>query len=215
MVDVQLIFLMDPHCGWCFGYADTIMAFHDEVVADSEVGLSVIPGGLFIPKKQITQAFVDGKRPIAEKISKLFGVAFSPAYFTDVLGGPSIDSTSSCKGVCVANLIDASKSVHFSVALIKAAFAHGRDISKQEIVVEVAGEQGFDVQQFGDLMGSEAAEESLRRSLAFARQVGTGFPSLLHDGDTELTYVGGSNLTLLALKDIVGKLRAGEQPLST
>ena len=119
--ELELIYLMDPQCGWCFGYADTIRAFYDNIVVDSPIRLSVVPGGLFIPKKKISPEFIDGKRPIAKRISKMFGVEFSPSYFSDVLGGDFVlDSTPSCRGICAANLIDATKSLHFCVALSKA-----------------------------------------------------------------------------------------------
>lgn len=149
---------MDPHCGWCYGYTETITEFHESVIKDSTIDLSVVPGGLFVPRKEISPEFIESKRPIAKRIGDSFGVEFSPSYFTDVLGEDfSIDSTPPCKGVCAANLIDASKSVHFCVALSRAAFLHGRNISKLDIVVAVAAEQGFEAEEFREVMESKAA----------------------------------------------------------
>jgi len=203
MVDeIKLIYLMDPHCGWCHGYSDTIREFYDSTIEDSAIVLTVVPGGLFIPARKISPEFIDGKRPIAKRISDIFGVEFSPSYFDDVLGEDFLlDSTPPCRGVCAANLIDPSKSVVFSLALGRAAFLHGRNISKLDIVVAVAAEQGYEPEEFREVMDSEAATEALNRSLDFAHRAATGFPSLFLERNGEIEHLGGAELTVQALQN--------------
>jgi hypothetical protein len=48
--EVSLVYLMDPHCGWCFGFGGTIRAFYERVLEHSSIAFKVVTGGLFIPR---------------------------------------------------------------------------------------------------------------------------------------------------------------------
>ncbi len=145
---------MDPHCGWCFGYSKTITEFYDSVIKDSPIGFEVVTGGLFIPRISGSSEFADDKRPIAARIERHFGVEFSPNYFKNVLAVSWIDSAPSSKAICACNILAHSKSLYFSNSITEAAFINGRNISLPEVILEIAEEQGFDPNSFGETVGS-------------------------------------------------------------
>ncbi len=192
---------MDPHCGWCFGYRETITEFYDSAVKNSSIGFEVVTGGLFIPARPGSLVFANEKRPIAERVQRQFGVEFSATYFENVLSAPCVDSTPGSKAICASNSLDNSKSLYLANAIIEAAFIDGRNISLPEVVLEIAKEQDFESESFSDTMDSQKIADDLSSNLDFAAQVGTGFPTvLIHDKNrNKLVNLGGSNLSVADL----------------
>lgn len=196
---------MDPHCGWCFGYRKTITAFYDRVIKDSSIDFEIVTGGLFIPGKPGSPKFANDKRPIAERVQRQFGVEFSPAYFENVLAAPSVDSTPGCKAICASNILAESRSLYLSNAIIEAAFIDGQNISLPEVILEIAEEQGFDPDSFGEKMESQRVADDLGFNLDFAAEVRKGFPAVFvqDNKQNKLMHLGGSNLSVRDLGEAV------------
>ena len=95
--------------------------------------------------------------------------------------------------------------MHFSTAILRAAFVEGRNISLPDVVPEIAQEQDFDPDRFGEKMTSPSIEDNLTTSLRFAAQVRTGFPAVFvqnSERDT-LVHLGGADLSVSELQAAV------------
>ena len=112
--EVSLAYLMDPHCGWCFGFGETIRTFHERVIKHSSITFKVLTGGLFIPRIAGSAEFADDKRSIAARVEHQFGVSFSPNYFDNVLAGSWIDSTPSSRAIHTCEILDQSRTLQFA-----------------------------------------------------------------------------------------------------
>ncbi len=196
----ELIYVMDPHCGWCFGFSGTM----DEIVAycrqTARLNVSLVTGGLFHPALGTSSAFAESKRPIAERVAALFGVRFAEGYFRDVLASGHLDSLVPCQFINAVKILEPDAAFGFAHRLIRAAFTEGRDISQAWVCQQVAGERGLDPAAVAAGAGSPEAVRLTQESFDLARRLGTGFPSLfLRRGDS-LTHLGGADLTLESLK---------------
>lgn len=189
---------MDPHCGWCFGYSTTISEIRKRIADNDSIDFDVIPGGLFIPGLRGSTEFADEKRPVASRIERMFDVEFSPDYFENVLAAPWLDSTPSNQAIHACNIIEPARALRLSSAIIDAAFIDGRDISQPQVVLEIAQEQGFDRDHFGETMASPTVKEDLGTALRFSAEARSGFPSVfIHDnGRNDLVHLGGANLSV-------------------
>lgn len=203
--DVTLVYLMDPHCGWCFGYGRTIAAFYERVIKHNSIAFKVLTGGLFIPRIAGSAEFADDKRSIAARVEHQFGVSFSPNYFDNVLAGSWIDSTPSSRAIHTCEILDQSSTLQFAGRIVDAAFLEARNISLPEVVLEIAEEQGFDSTVFRETMASPSVTDSLDQSLRFSAQAQTGFPAvfLLNNKRAEVIHVGGANLSVHDLERAV------------
>ena len=173
-----LIFLMDPQCGWCFGYFKTISEFsglHGN--RGTQLALRVVPGGLFVPGRATSTAFANEKRPIAKRIESAFGVKFSDDYFRNVLGSGWLDSDPPCRAIIAAELLDTNP-LDFAGSLMNAAFQNGRNISDEAVLVELAAERGIERAKFADALRSELTLQQRDRAFQLAATVRSGFPSL-------------------------------------
>lgn len=194
--EVSLVYLMDPHCGWCFGYESTIRAFYERVLKHSSITFKVLTGGLFIPRIAGSAEFANDKRSIAARVEQQFGVSFSPNYFDNVLAGSWIDSTPGSRAIHTCELLDTSRTLQFAGRIVDAAFLDARNISVPEVVLEIAVEEGFDPVVFAETMASPSVTDALDQSLRFSAQAQTGFPAvfLLDNKRAEVVHVGGANL---------------------
>lgn len=203
--EVSLVYLMDPHCGWCFGHGKTIRTFHERVIEHSSLGFKILTGGLFIPRIAGSAEFADDKRSIAARVEHQFGVSFSPDYFDNVLASGWIDSTPSSRAIHACEILDQSRTLQFAGHLVDAAFLEACNISLPEVVLAIAKEQGFDPAAFAETMASPSVTDALDRSLRFAAQAQTGFPTvfLLDNTRGDVVHVGGAQLSVDDLEQAV------------
>ena len=200
IADAQLIYLTDPQCGWCFGYSDTIQDIVAHYQDDERVELSLVTGGLFHPALTTGPEFAEEKRPIAKRVSQTFGVRFSEEYFTNVLGAGRLDSLVPCQAINVVKINTPEVVFSYAKHLIDAAFKQGRNISDISVCLEVTKEYGLDAEKIASKMQGREVAEMTRASFEFARQVGTGFPSLFLRMESGLEHLGGAQLDLQTLK---------------
>jgi putative protein-disulfide isomerase len=174
-----LLYVMDPHCGWCFGFGTVIKKLYERYRTDDRVRFDVLPGGLFVPKISTSKAFADGKRSICERISQFAGVTFSESYFADVIGeGGYLDSEVPCRILNTANHLLPDRLIPFMEALLAQEFIHGRNISDYATAEPVIDEFGFDLGEFRTVFGSQFMAETARANFGRAAAVADGYPAL-------------------------------------
>lgn len=172
---ITLLYVMDPHCGWCFGFGTVIKKLYERYCTGNQVKLDVLPGA----KITTSKAFADGIRPIAERISRFAGVTFSELYFIDVIGEHSyLDSEVPCRVLNTANQISHARIIPFMEDLLAQEFIHGRNISDYATVEPVIEKFGFDLGEFTTVFNSELMAENTRANFSKARKIANGYPAL-------------------------------------
>ena len=202
----QLIYLMDPQCGWCFGYSGTIQEIAAHYKDDERLKLELVTGGLFHPALATGPELAEEKRPIAARVSRAFGVTFSEDYFTNVLGSGRLDSLVPCQAINAAKIKAPGTEFEFAGRLISAAFTQGRNISDLSVCLDIAGETGFDIGEIETMLTSTKVMDLTDESFYFAKQVGTGFPSLFLRKGKDLTHLGGVQQDLKSLENRIDDL---------
>ena len=43
---IELAYVMDPHCGWCFGFGKVILELFETYKNDPSIKFTIRPGGL-------------------------------------------------------------------------------------------------------------------------------------------------------------------------
>ena len=66
----------------------------------------------------------------------------------------------------------------FSGFLMTAAFGHGRNISDEAVLIDLAVEYGLDQTRFASALQAENARARMNIALAFAAQARSGLPSI-------------------------------------
>jgi putative protein-disulfide isomerase len=199
MPDSRLVYVMDPMCSWCWGFAPVAQALIAQAGA-AGVDTRLMLGGL----RSGAAASLDAtKRAYILKhwaaVAELTG---QPFRFDDALpSGFLYDTEPACRAVVVARLIDESRALALSQAIQKAFYVEGLDVTRPPTLLHVAEAAGLPRREFAELFDSQAAVDATQRDFAWVQDLGiAGFPTLLaqHNGQTALLTNGYQSLPELA-----------------
>jgi putative protein-disulfide isomerase len=174
-----LLFVMDPHCDWCFGFCPVIAQLHRHYLNAPQVRWEVLPGGLFVPAMETSTAFSESKRAQIQRIEDLSGVAFGAAYMSGVVGASSwLDSELPSRVLHTAKAMQPLRMLPFMADLLQQLFVHGENISDYAACVPVIRRHGFDEAAFRSLFDSDVMRAATTLGFDAVRCLGTSFPTL-------------------------------------
>lgn len=188
---IHLTALIDPLCGWCYGAAPTL----ERLGAQPGVTLDLMPTGLFAGEgaRPMDASFADYAWANDQRIARLTGQLFSPAYRRQVLADLSVafDSGPATLALIAALLEDATHGVEALHAIQRLRYVDGADITDRAVLARALTGLGLDVAAqrivAPDAALFEAARERLGAARALMAEHGLrGVPALLatQDGRT-------------------------------
>lgn len=188
----ELIYVMDPHCGWCFGFGKVVLELFENYKNNPSVSFEVRPGGLFSPLIHIPEGFAEDKRPIAHRIEKLSGVTFSESYFTKILGsGSFLDSEPPARAILCVKKMNEELLVPFAERLLEKEFIFGKNNSLDETIFETIEEFDIDEATFKACYYSLEMKEKVLSEFQEVSNMTTGFPALFMKHNNQLTKLAG------------------------
>lgn len=194
-VKIQLHYIYDPLCGWCYGAGPLIQAAREL----PDIALSLHGGGMMAgPRRQrVTQKLRDYVMPHDRRISARTGQPFGPDYFDVLLRDTTavFDSSPPIAAVLIAN--ERNLGLPMLARLQRAHYVEGRRIADIPVLAKLAVEFGIDPNEFArqiDVTLSDRVPQHIADSRKLlARVGGQGFPTLaqeLDNGDYELLDLG-------------------------
>jgi len=190
--DLQLIYVFDPLCGWCYGFSAAMQAFHKNY---SDLPLEIISGGLFTGQRIATLGdfpfIAQANLQVTQRSGAIFGAAFN-ALLED--GGTLLDSEMATAGFAALRAQAPEKSLLLASAVQSAFFMDGRDLNDPYTYQDLARAHKLDARAVGKLLADPAwSASAAQNDFTRARHLGAiSFPTLfLHTGDhTELLTRG-------------------------
>lgn len=173
-----LIYVHDPMCSWCWGFAPTL----DELLAalPAELHLCRLLGGLAPdsdqPMPEETRQYVQRQwRNIQERIP---GTPFNFDFWT--LCAPRRSTYPACRAVIAARQQGEDLDARMTRAIQQAYYLQARNPSDPDTLVALAAELGLDTSDFATALWSEAVQQQLLDEIRRSRELGAeGFPSLI------------------------------------
>jgi putative protein-disulfide isomerase len=198
-MQARLIYVMDPMCSWCWGFAPVFDALAQQAQA-AGVSSHLVAGGL----RAGTAAALEPttKRYILEHwqaVRDSTGQAFT---FEGALAdGFVYDTEPACRALVAARSLDAD-SVWPLVKLIQEAFyVGGRDVTQAGVLVELAEQAGLPRIEFAAAFDSAQELAATAADFEWVQNLGiAGFPTVLaeHNGQLALLTNGYQPLEQLA-----------------
>ncbi|MFA8436756.1 MAG: DsbA family protein [Marinifilaceae bacterium] len=182
---MKLIYVMDPHCGWCFGFEKVILELFEKYKNNPSVSFDIKPGGLFHPAIQINEGFADDKRPIAKRVEDLSGVKFAESYFTNILGnGSFLDSEPPARAILCVKELNKELVVPFTEKLLEKEFIFAKNNSLEKTILETVEEFEIDRTSFEELFHSSEMKQNVIQEFQETRSMVSGYPVLFakHNG---------------------------------
>ncbi|OBZ92198.1 protein-disulfide isomerase [Pararhizobium polonicum] len=185
---MQITYLFDPLCGWCYGAVPTL-----EKIAKLEgVRIELAPTGLFAGQgaRSMDDRFAAFAWQNDQRIGQLTGQVFSQAYRDRILGGVGsmFDSAAATLGIVAVGMTQKDREREALTVLQAARYIDGRNNSDIAIVADTLDKASFSEAAARLLAPDDALFAAYRNRIEKARSLMTefrldGVPALLVGDD--------------------------------
>lgn len=178
----EFIYIGDPMCSWCWGFAPVLEKLKDEYGGRADFILrmgGLRPGGQAEPMVEHRKAMLRGHwQAVNERTKQPFDYDFLNR------DGFLYDTEPSCKAVVTVRSMDHAKAYAYMWKIQRAFYAENSDPTDPHLFRRLAGELGLDGEEFEKLYQSDAMKEATTEDFMETRRWGVGgYPSvLLRDG---------------------------------
>lgn len=174
-------------CSWCWGFSPVIGKVQDTFGDAAPVRVMV--GGLRLGTAHaMRDKDKDYVRSHWEHVRDASGQPFDFSFFDQ--DGFIYDTEPACRAVVTARKIDDAKALPFLARLHKAFYVENRNTADESELADIAGEFGFDREEFYEVLIAPETREETRGDFWFAQSSGiNGFPTLLAVEDQKAMLV--------------------------
>ena len=178
MSDLEIIYVDDPMCSWCWGFAPVLDAMRAEY--DAQAAFRVVVGGLR-PGPQ-AQSMDDRTKAMIrshwEHVEEASGQPFNFAFFDRE--GFLYDTEPAARAVVAVRQMAPAQEFAFFKTLQRAFYAENVDITQEAHYGPLLAEHGLDETTFLGTFHDEATRQATLQDFAHAYQWGIGgFPSVV------------------------------------
>lgn len=203
-MNARLLYVMDPMCSWCWGFAPVFDALAAQA-QDAGLDVQLLVGGL----RPGTAQALDGAtrdyllshwHAVAERTGQAFGFAGA------LPDGFVYDTEPACRALVTVRSL-APEQVRPLLQVIQRAFyLEGRDVTRAAVLVELAEAVGVSRQAFAEAFDSAAQRAATQADFARVANFGiAGFPTLLAERHGQLALLTNGYQPLERLAPLLGR----------
>ncbi len=173
---MKLIYVGDPMCSWCYGFAPELKKVVDETKDD--LSLEIVMGGL----RPYHDAKMNEMKDFLTKHWKEVNHASGQPFKYDILNRAdlSYDTEPPARAVVCVREMDPSKEYPFFEETQKLFYFENRDMNVAETYQSLIESLSLDYKTFQSLFNSEGMKMKIREDFERAGALGVrGFPTLL------------------------------------
>ncbi|MFF7708780.1 DsbA family protein [Pseudomonas sp. NPDC007930] len=197
----RLLYVMDPMCSWCWGFAPVAAALFEQAAAAGVSG-HLVMGGL-----RSGGAALDSttRQYILEHWRAVEQASGQPFRFEGALGdGFVYDTEPACRAVVTARGLAEDLAWPLARRIQQAFYAEGRDTTAAAVLAELAEACGIPRIEFADAFDHPAQAATTQADIAWARDLGiAGFPTMLAQNGSQLALLTNGYQPLEALAPLL------------
>lgn len=177
----DIYYVMDPLCEWCYGFADVMLAIHEEF--RNHFRFHIIPGGLrrFNTPMNEPQVYLQNREKNS-RIEAVTGVRFSRRYYESVFENHNFTLSSLPGSIAIVAMHELMPSAVFAYArdIQHALFHHGKNIHNVSLYASLAERHGVSKMVFELTYTSEDMRAKAEACFRKAHEMGAeSYPTLL------------------------------------
>jgi len=173
----RLLYLMDPMCSWCWGFAPVVDALAAQA-RKSGVELHLVMGGLRSEQEPLDEP---GRTRIFnhwQAVSSSTGQAFD--FARGLPAGLIYDTEPACRALVAGRQLDQRKVWPFARLIQQAFYCEGCDVSKASELLRLAGLAGLPERKFADAFDGHESHAATQSDFSWVQDLGiAGFPTVL------------------------------------
>ena len=174
---MEMIYVADPMCSWCYGFAPVIGALADRF--EDELPLRLMMGGLRAGNTEVMGAAdKDYVRQAWTRVGAATGQPFDMSFFARE--DFTYDTEPACRAVVAVRRLQPTFALPFMARLQQAFYAENRDLTSASEICCLAEEAGLARQRFAETFAEPATRNETFRDFLIAQELGIcGFPTLI------------------------------------
>ncbi|CAM3778343.1 DsbA family protein [Ectopseudomonas alcaliphila] len=199
----RLLYVMDPMCSWCWGFAPVVEALAEQAAAAS-VPLQIVVGGL-----RRDQVAVDAAARVRylgywQAVNASTGQLFD--FERGLPEGLVYDTEPACRALVTARNLHAPSAWTLLKLIQEAFYTEGADVTQASVLVQLAEQAGIPRIEFAEAFDSQAMEEATAADFTWVQDLGiSGFPTLLAERDGQLALLTNGYQPLEVLSPLLGR----------
>ncbi|MGG2397320.1 DsbA family protein [Pseudomonas sp. SH1-B] len=199
----RLLYVMDPMCSWCWGFAPVVEALAEQAAA-AGVSLQVVVGGL--RRDQVAVDAVARVRYLGywQAVNASTGQLFD--FERGLPEGMVYDTEPACRALVTARSLDADSAWTLLKLIQQAFYTEGADVTQAGVLVQLAEQAGIPRIEFAEAFDSQAMHDATAADFTWVQDLGiAGFPTLLAERDGQLALLTNGYQPLEALSPLLGR----------
>ncbi|MDG9758755.1 DsbA family protein [Pseudomonas sp. o96-267] len=199
----RLLYVMDPMCSWCWGFAPVIETLVEQAAA-ADVPLQIVVGGL-----RRDQVAVDAAARVRylgywQAVNASTGQLFD--FERGLPEGMVYDTEPACRALVTARNLDAQSAWTLLKLIQQAFYTEGADVTQASVLVQLAEQAGIPRIEFAEAFDSQAMEDATAADFTWVQDLGiAGFPTLLAERDGQLALLTNGYQPLEVLSPLLGR----------
>lgn len=199
----RLIYVMDPMCSWCWGFAPVVQALIEQAQARG-VGVDLVVGGLRQERIAMDQAARERTASYWHAVHEASGQPFN--FEAGLPEGLIYDTEPACRALVAARGLDAQAVWRLATLIQRAFYVDGRDVTLVPELVELAEAAGIPRIEFAESFDSQAVRDATAADFDWSRNLGiAGFPTLLAEHEGQLALVTNGFQPIEALSPLLAR----------
>lgn len=204
----RLLYVMDPLCSWCWGFAPVLDTICQEY---PQLSLHLVAGGLRpAPGQPLDGSLRASLEEHWQAVAEASGQPFRqpqqlPAEFL-------YNTEPACRALVAARTLDPALSWPLVRRIQQAFYADLEDVTRPSRLVDLAAEVGYAAQSFAEHYDSEQASAALAADFSWVRDLGiAGFPTLLAQRNGQLALLANGYRPPSAVLELLQRWHAAGQ----
>ncbi len=184
----RLLYVMDPMCSWCWGFAPVAQALIEQAAAGG-IKTHLVLGGL---RTGAGAAMGAAKRAyILEHWQAVHQASGQPFNLDDPLPeGFVYDTEPACRAVVAVRGLHEDSAWPMVRQIQQAFYAQGRDVTRADVLLDLAEAAGVPRIEFAGAFDTQAVHAATASDFAWVQDLGiAGFPTLLAERDGQLALL--------------------------
>jgi putative protein-disulfide isomerase len=200
----RLLYVMDPMCSWCWGFAPVADALVEQARAQG-VELHLVVGGLRTGSGSALEPTT--RRYILEHWQAVTQATGQPFKLEGALpDGFVYDTEPACRAVVTARSLAPDLAWKLVKLIQQAFYVQGRDVTRASVLVELAEQAGLPRIEFAAAFDSAEQHATTAADFTWVQDLGiAGFPTLLAERDGQLALLTNGYQPLGQLSPLLGR----------
>jgi putative protein-disulfide isomerase len=199
----RLLYVMDPMCSWCWGFAPVLESLAEQAAA-AGVALELVLGGL-----RRDSVAIDGAARVRylgywQAVNASTGQLFN--FNAGLPEGLVYDTEPACRALVTARNLAPELVWPLAQLIQRAFYTEGVDVTRASVLVELAERAGIPRIEFAEAFDSAAQRAATAADFSWTQDLGiAGFPTLLAERDGQLALLTNGFQPLEALQPLLAR----------